>query len=223
MAGPFITPMRVGQSDVDNCDQHPFVLHFFPSAHWLHVLSSPGIYGCTPVVEGHCSDQQRRFQHGLDVLHCRGHILHGTPVGTESHGAWWPNNRGAFSSFSPGVLSSAVAMFKLELGIMNYFWDAAYVGGQNEASFGWRYSHTTTMAAFILVPAIMLNYLFSKAFDRMGVILKGAVMSLISIVIGSGFAWVYYAAGPTLLRNQQWGFPPLRKSNRLFICSSSIF
>ena len=98
-----------------------------------------------------------------------------------------------------GSFILGVAMFKLELGIMNYFWDAAYVGGQNEASFGWRYSHTTTMAAFILVPAIMLNYLFSKAFDRMGVILKGAVMSLISIVIGLGFAWVYYAAGPTLL------------------------
>lgn len=90
-------------------------------------------------------------------------------------------------------------MFKLELGIMNCFWDEAYVGGQNEANFGWRYGHTTTMASFILVPAIMLNYLFSRAFDRMGVILKGAVMSLISIVMGLGFAWVYYAAAPTLL------------------------
>jgi amino acid transporter, AAT family len=99
-----------------------------------------------------------------------------------------------FGSFLLGA-----AMFSTELGIMNHVWDEAYIGGQNEANFGWRYGHTTTMAAFILVPAIMLNYLFSGAFDRLGTVLKGALMSLISILIGLGFAWLYYTAAPALL------------------------
>ena len=45
----------------------------------------------------------------------------------------------------------------------------------------------------------MLNYLFSKAFDGMGGKVKGIIMSLISVVIGLLFAWVYYAAAPTVL------------------------
>jgi len=98
-----------------------------------------------------------------------------------------------------GSFILGVAMFKLELGIMNYFWDEAYVGGQNEANFGWRYGHTTTMATFILVPAIMLNYLFSKAFERMGPVARGSLLSLISVGIGLLFAWAYYQAAPLLL------------------------
>jgi amino acid transporter, AAT family len=98
-----------------------------------------------------------------------------------------------------GSFLLGVGMFSTELGIMNHVWDEAYIGGQNEANFGWRYGHTTTMGSFILVPAIMLNYLFSGAFDRLGTIRKGALMSLISILIGLGFAWLYYTAAPALL------------------------
>jgi AAT family amino acid transporter len=98
-----------------------------------------------------------------------------------------------------GSFLLGVALFSAELGIMNYVWDNAYVGGQNEANFGWRYGHTTTMAAFILVPAIMLNYLFSEVFVRLGTVLKGTLMSLISTLVGLGFAWFYYTFAPALL------------------------
>lgn len=121
------------------------------------------------------------------------HLWGGRPWTLVSKQPW------RFFFFLVGSFILGVAMFKLELGIMNCFWDEAYVGGQNEANFGWRYGHATTMAAFILVPAIMLNYLFAKAFDRLGSILRGVVTSVISIVIGLGFAWVYYTAAPTVL------------------------
>jgi hypothetical protein len=45
----------------------------------------------------------------------------------------------------------------------------------------------------------MLNYLFSKAFDRMRGVLRGLAMSVISIIAGLGFAWVYYTAAPMVL------------------------
>ncbi len=55
--------------------------------------------------------------------------------------------------------------FRIQLSIMDYFWDEAYIGGQNDANFGWRYSHTVTMGNFILVPAIVLKT-FSVGFLR---------------------------------------------------------
>jgi len=98
-----------------------------------------------------------------------------------------------------GSFILGIAIFKIELGVMDYFWGEAYVGGQNEANFGWRYSHTTTMATFILVPAIMLNYQFSKAFGRMGLISRGILTSIIAVIVGLIFAWAYYAFAPALL------------------------
>ncbi len=90
-------------------------------------------------------------------------------------------------------------MFKAELFIMDYMWEAAYIGGQNEANFGWRFSQTTTMANFILVPAIMLNFFFKSAFGRMGIFLKGTIMTVIALFAGLLFAWGYYAFAPALL------------------------
>jgi len=98
-----------------------------------------------------------------------------------------------------GSLILGAILFKIELYGMDYLWDEAYIGGQNEANFGWRYSHTVTIANFILVPAIILNFFFSQAFSKMGLILRGIIKSVIALVAGLLFAWAYYAWAPVLL------------------------
>ena len=82
---------------------------------------------------------------------------------------------------------------------MEYLWDEAYIGGQNDANFGWRYSHTVTMGNFILVPAIIINTYFGPGFSKMGFWLKGIATTVIAIGAGLAFAWCYYAWAPTLL------------------------
>jgi len=90
-------------------------------------------------------------------------------------------------------------LFKSQLLIMDYIWGEAYLGGQLEWSFGWRYHQTTNFANFVLVPAIMLNFYFRPTFARMGLLLGGTVKSLIAVVAGLLFAWAYYAWAPTIL------------------------
>jgi len=98
-----------------------------------------------------------------------------------------------------GGLVLGYLFFRTQLAVMNYLWDEAYIGGQNEANFGWRYSHTVTMGNFILVPAIIINTCFGPRFSKMNIWLKGILTTIIAIVAGLGFAWCYYAFAPTLL------------------------
>jgi AAT family amino acid transporter len=101
--------------------------------------------------------------------------------------------------FVVGSLILGILLVKIELYCMDYLWDEAYIGGQNEANFGWRYSHTVTIANFLLVPAIILNFFFSQAFSKMNLILRGITKSVIALVAGLLFAMAYYAWGPALL------------------------
>lgn len=98
-----------------------------------------------------------------------------------------------------GGLALGFLFFKVQLYFMEYFWDEAYIGGQNDANFGWRYSHTVTMGNFILVPAIIINTCFGPGFSKMGFWLKGILTTVIAIAAGLAFAWCYYAWAPTLL------------------------
>jgi AAT family amino acid transporter len=98
-----------------------------------------------------------------------------------------------------GGLALGFVFFKVQLSVMDYFWDEAYVGGQNDANFGWRYSHTVTMGNFILVPAIILNTYFGQGFSKMGLWVKGLITTSIAIAAGLIFAWCYYAWAPSLL------------------------
>ena len=82
---------------------------------------------------------------------------------------------------------------------MDYLWDEAYIGGQNDASFGWRYSHTVTMGNFILVPAIIINMYFGQAFEGMKLIARGCLTTVIAVIAGLVFAWSYYLLAPALL------------------------
>lgn len=98
-----------------------------------------------------------------------------------------------------GGLVLGFIFFKIQLYIMDYCWDEAYLGGQNDANFGWRYSHTVTMGNFILVPAIVLKTYFGQGFSKMRLWIKGLLTTGIAIVAGLIFAWCYYAWAPTLL------------------------
>jgi AAT family amino acid transporter len=98
-----------------------------------------------------------------------------------------------------GGLILGFIFFRIQLYIMDYVWDEAYIGGQNEANFGWRYSHTVTMGNFILVPAIIINTYFGQVFKNMGLWLKGTITTIIAIVAGLIFAACYYAWAPVLL------------------------
>ena len=98
-----------------------------------------------------------------------------------------------------GGLVLGFLFFRIQLYIMDYLWDEAYIGGQNDANFGWRYSHTVTMGNFILVPAIIINTYFGAAFSRMKLWIRGIVTTIIAILAGLVFAWCYYAWAPLLL------------------------
>ncbi|BBO77090.1 hypothetical protein DSCW_45070 [Desulfosarcina widdelii] len=98
-----------------------------------------------------------------------------------------------------GGLALGFIFFKIQLYIMDYLWDEAYIGGQNDANFGWRYSHTVTMGNFILVPTIILNLYFGSAFSSMKLWLKGIVTTGIAIIAGLVFAWCYYRWAPVVL------------------------
>lgn len=104
-----------------------------------------------------------------------------------------------FVFFAVVSLVIGYILFRIQLYVFDYLWYEAYIGGQNEANFGWRYSHTVTMGNFILVIAIIQNSFFGQLFERMGGLVRGILKSIIALVLGLLFAWAYYAWGPVLL------------------------
>ena len=104
-----------------------------------------------------------------------------------------------FVSFMLGSLVLGYIIFRIQLSIFDYLWDEAYVGGQNEANFGWRYSHTITMANFVLVIAIIQDLFFGPAYEKWHAVVRGIVKTVVAIVVGLLFAWAYYNWGPALL------------------------
>jgi len=121
------------------------------------------------------------------------HLWEGRPWNLVKSQPW------RFIFFVVGSLILGIILVKIELYVMDYLWDEAYIGGQNEANFGWRYSHTVTISNFILVPAIILNFFFSQAFSRMKLIARGIIKTIIALVAGLLFGLAFYAWGPVLL------------------------
>ena len=66
-------------------------------------------------------------------------------------------------------------------------------------NYGWRYSHTVTMANFILVITIMQNVYFGKAYAKLPCIVRGIMKTVIAVAVGLLFAWAYYKWAPLLL------------------------
>jgi amino acid transporter, AAT family len=104
-----------------------------------------------------------------------------------------------FFYFAGVSLVIGYIIFRVQLHVFDYLWEEAYVGGQNEANFGWRYSHTVTMANFILVVGIVQNLFFGEVFARLHSVLRKITKTIIALVGGLIFAWAYYAWGPCLL------------------------
>jgi AAT family amino acid transporter len=106
---------------------------------------------------------------------------------------------GRFIFFAVASLIIGYSIFQGQLFVFDYLWDEAYVGGQNEMNYGWRYSHTVTMANFILVIAIMQNVYFGKAYAKLPCIVRGIIKTVIAVAMGLLFAWAYYKWAPLLL------------------------
>jgi len=104
-----------------------------------------------------------------------------------------------FIVFAILTLVLGYILFRVQLFVFDYLWDEAYIGGQNDANFGWRYGHTVTMANFILVIALIQNIYFGQAYEKLNVIVRSVIKTVVAIVGGLLFAWVYYAWGPALL------------------------
>lgn len=104
-----------------------------------------------------------------------------------------------FFFFALVSLIIGYAIFRIQLYIFDYLWYEAYIGGQNEANFGWRYSHTVTMANFVLVIALIQNLFFGQLFERLNGFLRALIKTVIAIVVGLLFAQAYYTWGPALL------------------------
>ena len=98
-----------------------------------------------------------------------------------------------------GGLCLGLLIFYVQLYMMNYFWDEAYIGGQNESNFGWRYSHTVTMGNFFVVPAMILNFFFGRVFEGLTLLAKGLIKTGITLAAGLLFAWAYYMWAPVIL------------------------
>ncbi len=121
------------------------------------------------------------------------HLWDGWPFSIITKQPW------RFIAFAVGSLIFGYVIFQVQLFIFDYFWDKAYIGGQNELSFGWRYSHTVTMANFILVIAVIQNSFFGLAYAKLPGILRGIIKTIVALVVGLLFAWSYYSWGPVLL------------------------
>ena len=104
-----------------------------------------------------------------------------------------------FFYFALCSLVIGYVIFRIQLYIFDSLWYEAYVGGQNEANFGWRYSHTVTMANFVLVIAIIQNTFFGPAYEKMNRLVGSIIKTVVAIILGLCFAWAYYNWGPTLL------------------------
>ena len=104
-----------------------------------------------------------------------------------------------FIYFAVVSLIIGYVIFRIQLFIFDYLWYEAYVGGQNEANFGWRYSHTVTMANFVLVIALIQNVFFGQAYEKMNAVVRSIIKTIVAVVVGLLFAWAYYAWGPALL------------------------
>jgi AAT family amino acid transporter len=116
----------------------------------------------------------------------------------------WPLDRvqkqpWRFLYFAAGSLVLGYLIFRIQLYIFDWIWYEAYIGGQNTANFGWRYSHTVTMANFVLVIAIIQNLFFGGFYEKMHKALAGAIKTVVAILLGLAFAWAYYSWGPALL------------------------
>ena len=104
----------------------------------------------------------------------------------------------AFSVLFGGLILGYL-FFSAQLYVMDYFWDEAYIGGQNDANFGWRYSHTVTMGNFILVAAIVINTYFGDVFSSINALIRRFIKTISAVFLGLVFAWCYYEWAPTLL------------------------
>jgi AAT family amino acid transporter len=121
------------------------------------------------------------------------HLWDGRPFTLVSRQPW------RFIFLAVGSLVLGYVIFRIQLYIFDYLWYEAYIGGQNEANFGWRYSHTVTMANFVLVVAILQNTLFGQAYARLSGVVRGILKTVVAVVVGLLFAWAYYSWGPQLL------------------------
>jgi len=121
------------------------------------------------------------------------HLWDGWPFNLVTKQPW------RFIAFAVISLVWGYVIFSVQLFIFDYFWGEAYTGGQNESNFGWRYSHTVTMANFVLVIALIQNIFFGQAFEKMNIILRSVIKTVVAIVVGMLFAWAYYAWGPVVL------------------------
>ena len=121
------------------------------------------------------------------------HLWDGWPFNAVSRQPW------RFIFVALGSLVLGYAIFRLQLYIFDYLWYEAYTGGQNKDNFGWRYGHTVTMANFVLVMAIVQNLFFGQAYARFSALVRGILKTVVAIVAGLLFAWVYYTWGPVLL------------------------
>jgi len=120
------------------------------------------------------------------------HLWDGWPFSCVKKQPW------RFLFFAVISLLLGYIIFQVQLFIFDYFWDKAYLGGQNEMNYGWRYGHTVTMANFVLVIAIIQNAFFGQAYVTLPAILRGILKTIVAIAGGLLFAWAYYAWGPTL-------------------------
>jgi len=126
-------------------------------------------------------------------IFCAFHLWDGWPYTAVQKQPW------RFLFFVVVSLAIGYAIFRIQLLLFDYFWDEAYVGGQNEANFGWRYSHTVTMANFVLVVALIQNSFFGQLFCRLKGPVRGIIKTVIALTLGMLFAWAYYTWGPMVL------------------------
>lgn len=144
------------------------------------------------------------------------HLWDGWPLHLVKRQPW------RFIYFAVGSLVIGYLIFRIQLWIFDWLWYEAYVGGQNTASFGWRYSHTVTMANFVLVIALVQNLFFGGFYEKMHGVLRSLIKTVVAIVLGLGFAWGYYSWGPLLLGVTEGVSHPSENASAFLIMTINI-
>lgn len=144
------------------------------------------------------------------------HLWDGWPLQLVRRQPW------RFIYFAVGSLVIGYLIFRIQLWIFDRLWYEAYVGGQNEASFGWRYSHTVTMANFVLVVALIQNLFFGGFYEKMHRVLRSIIKTVVAIVLGLCFAWGYYSWGPLVLGVTEGVSHPSENASAFLIMTINI-
>lgn len=98
-----------------------------------------------------------------------------------------------------GSLILGLVTFVILLKVMDYFWMEPFEGGQYTDAPYFRYLHTGEIAGFVILAAFILKTYFNNIPNRVGLLLRGCIRTLLACAGGAVLYLFYYSPASTFL------------------------